>query len=253
MPSTLDRASPSVESDRPVGRLRWFGVAFSIAFPTLITWVYFVLADRLPTGAQQSIYLAVKAIQFGFPLAWVWGVLGEQLQRSYPRGYWVVLGIAFGSVVVAAGWLLFRFALRDLPMFAQATPRVLAKITEFGIDTLWKYILLAAFYSLIHSLLEEYYWRWFVFRQLRHLVPMWPAALLSSLAFMGHHVIVLRQFFADAVWLAWLLSAAVAVGGLFWCWLYERSGSIVSTWLSHLVIDAGIFWVGYELVGRALR
>jgi membrane protease YdiL (CAAX protease family) len=48
------------------------------------------------------------------------------------------------------------------------------------------------------------------------------------------------------------LSSAVAVGGAFWAWLYERTGSIYSAWLSHLLIDAGIFWVGYELVRDAL-
>lgn len=253
MPSALDPADSLVNSDRSERRLRWFGVAFAIGFPTLITWVYFVLADRLPTGVQQSIYVAVKAVQFGFPLAWAWLALREKLQYSHPSANSIVFGIVFSGMVVFAGWLLFHFALRDLPVFADATPRVHAKITEFGIDAVWKYVLLGVFYSLVHSLLEEYYWRCFVFRQLRLLVPMWPAALLSSLAFMGHHVVVLREFFADAAWLAWLLSAAVAVGGVFWCWLYERSSSIVSTWISHLLIDAGIFWVGYELIGTGLR
>jgi membrane protease YdiL (CAAX protease family) len=123
---------------------------------------------------------------------------------------------------------------------------------QFGIDSLWKYAVLGVFYSLIHSLMEEYYWRWFVFRQLRELVPLWPAIAVSALAFMGHHVIVLGEFFKEAPWLAWLLSSSVAVGGGFWAWLYERTGSIYSTWLSHLLIDAGIFWIGYDLVREAL-
>ena len=106
------------------------------------------------------------------------------------------------------------------------------------------------FYSLFHSLLEEYYWRWFVFRQLRRLVPLWPAIVVSALGFMGHHVIVLSEFFKEAPWLAWLFSSAVAVGGVFWAWLYERTGSLFGPWLSHLLIDAGIFWVGYDLVAQ---
>ena len=67
---------------------------------------------------------------------------------------------------------------------------------------------------------------------------------------MGHHVIVLREFFEEAPWLAWLLSSAVAIGGVFWAWLYERTGSLFGPWLSHLLIDAGIFWIGYDLVRR---
>jgi membrane protease YdiL (CAAX protease family) len=99
-----------------------------------------------------------------------------------------------------------------------------------------------------HSLFEEYYWRWFVFRQLRRLAPLWPAVVISALGFMAHHVIVLHEILKSAPWLAWLLSLAVAAGGGFWAWLYERSGSIFGPWLSHLLIDAGIFWIGYDLI-----
>jgi membrane protease YdiL (CAAX protease family) len=49
-----------------------------------------------------------------------------------------------------------------------------------------------------------------------------------------------------------LLSAATAIGGFVWAWLYERSDSIFDTWPSHLLIDVGVFFgVGYELVRHA--
>jgi membrane protease YdiL (CAAX protease family) len=231
---------------------RWFGVLFAIVFPTLITWGYFVYAARYATGIQQATYLVVKCIQFAFPLVWVWAVLREPVRCGRPDFRGLVWGAAFGGLVVAAGWQLFHFVIRDTAAFSAAAAKIHPKIAAFGIDSAWKYAILALFYSLIHSLLEEYYWRWFVFRELRTLVPLWPAIAVSSLAFMGHHVVVLREFFDQLPWVAWLLSAAVAVGGAFWAWLYERTGSLYSTWLSHLLIDAGIFWVGYDLIRDAL-
>jgi membrane protease YdiL (CAAX protease family) len=242
-------ATPSSASNRG---LRWFGVFLGLVFPMIITWGYFILADRYSTSVQQTTYLVVKIIQFAFPLVWVLLVLRESPQLRRPNASGLILGAGFSLAVVGAGWLLFDLILRDTPVFAAAAPRIHEKIAEFGIDSLWKYAALGLFYSLIHSLLEEYYWRWFVFRQLRSLVPLWPAIVVSALAFMGHHVILLSEFFKEAPWLAWLLSSAVAVGGAFWAWLYERTGSIYSAWLSHLLIDAGIFWVGYELVRDAL-
>jgi membrane protease YdiL (CAAX protease family) len=239
----------STESDR---KLRWFGVIFAIVFPTISTWAYFVLADRFSTGMQQSIYLIVKSVQFAFPLFWVWAVLQEPLRVSRPNARGLALGAVFGVIVVAAGWLVFDSLLRETAAFAAAAPRIREKIAEFGIDSVGKYAVLAVFYSLIHSLLEEYYWRWFVFRKLRGLTALWPAILVSALAFMGHHVVVLGQFFEELPWLGWLFSLAVAVGGVFWAWLYDRSGSLYSTWLSHLAIDAGIFWIGYELIRHAM-
>ena len=236
----------------PGRKLQWIGVVFAIVFPTISTWAYFVLSDRFSAGTQQAIYLVVKTIQFAFPLIWVAAVLRNAARLSRPSSRGLALGAVFSILVVGAGWLVFDSLLRDTTALTAAAPRIHEKIAEFGIDSVGKYAVLAVFYSLIHSLLEEYYWRWFVFGELRQLVPLWPAILVSALAFMGHHVVVLGQFFAELPWLAWLFSAAVAMGGIFWAWLYERSGSIYSTWLSHLLIDAGIFWIGYELIRHVL-
>ena len=91
-----------------------------------------------------------------------------------------------------------------------------------------------------------------MFRQLRRLTPATVAILVSALGFMCHHVIVLNVFFKEAPALVWLLSAAVALGGVFWAWLYERTGSLLGPWLSHLLVDAGIFWIGYDLLRETI-
>src|SRR5262249_22023903 len=111
--------------------------------------------------------------------------------------------------------------------------------------------LLAGFIAVIHSVLEEYYWRWFVFGRLRRLIRPASAAALASLAFMGHHVVVLAVFIPG--WerfftLALPLAFGLGVGGAVWSWLYHRSGSIYAAWISHLIIDASIMAVGYEMV-----
>jgi len=40
----------------------------------------------------------------------------------------------------------------------------------------------------------------------------------------------------------------VAVDGGAWCWLYAKTGSLDAAWISHLLIDAAIMWIGYDLV-----
>ena len=111
------------------------------------------------------------------------------------------------------------------------------------------YILFGLFVSLIHSFMEEYYWRWFVFGQLRRLAPAGVAIFVSGIGFMLHHVVILSTYFG---W--WSLpsvgfSLAVAVGGFVWAWLYHRTGSLYGPWLSHLLVDMAIFVIGYDLVG----
>ena len=46
-------------------------------------------------------------------------------------------------------------------------------------------------------------------------------------------------------------SLGVAVGGAAWAWLYERTGSVLAPWVSHLLIDATLFVIGWDLLRRA--
>ena len=77
---------------------------------------------------------------------------------------------------------------------------------------------------------------------------LWPAILLSSVAFVGHHIIILAAYFGWTSPATVLFSACVGVGGAAWAWLYSRSGSLLGPWLSHLLVDAAIFIIGYDLV-----
>src|SRR5271156_4434463 len=108
-------------------------------------------------------------------------------------------------------------------------------------DSPLRFILGSVLLSSVHALLEEYYWRWFLFGGLRRFMPVSWAVVLSSLAFAAHHVILLASFFGGISWATILFSLCVGVGGAAWAWIYHRSGSLLGPWLSHVLIDTGIF------------
>ncbi len=252
MPSSQPESTPISVSPPANLRLAWAGVAFALVFPTIVTWAYFIQAADADQGVQRTLMASLKLLQFAFPLAWVALVLRERIASQRLSTHGVALGITFGVAVTLAGWLLFRFVLEPIPAFQTAIEPIRAKVAGFGIDSVTKYAALGAFYSLAHSFLEEYYWRWFVFGQLRRLVPLSAAILISSLGFSAHHVLVLAHYFGWTSPLTLLFSASVAIGGAFWAWLYNRTGSLLGPWLSHLVIDAGIFLIGFQLVRASL-
>ena len=220
---------------------------FALVLPTVVTLAYFVWSEGMDAGIRQGIYGFAKIVQFGFPLAWV-----LMVQRHRPK-LWPIwwkgttLGIAFGIAVFAAAMGLFHGWLQSADFFSSGFSAIQAKIADLGVASAWRFAALGVFYSLVHSLMEEYYWRWFVFDQLKRLVPLGVAIVVSSLGFMAHHVLVVGAFFGIASPITWLLSASVAVGGLFWAWLYHRSDSLMGPWLGHLLVDAAIFAIGYEI------
>ena len=233
-------------------RADWLGVAFALVFPTIVTWAYFFRAAGADQSVQQAVMATLKVLQFAFPIAWVSLILRERIAWRRPSAQGVVMGLLFGLAVAVAGWCVYRYVLMGSLMFVAATDQIQAKVAGFGLDSVSKFVALGVFYSLAHSFLEEYYWRWFVFGQLRRLLPLWPAVVVSSLGFMAHHVLVLSLYFGWWTWPTLLFSASVAVGGAFWAWLYDRTGSLLGPWLSHLVVDAGIFLIGFQLVRGSL-
>lgn len=222
-------------------------VAFALAFPSALTFVYFKLLADTPPAVQHTAYGVLKLVQFGFPLFWYLKVQRRTLSFSRPSWAGLFGGIVVGLTVLAAMWVLYQYVLLPNGLMDATKDPVRKKIEGFGVDTLPAYAALGAFYSLVHSLLEEYYWRWFVFAQLRRLTSMPTAVVVSSLGFMAHHVILLGTFFGFDSPLCWVFSLAVAVGGAIWAWMYERWQSLVPVWISHLLVDVGIFWIGYDL------
>jgi membrane protease YdiL (CAAX protease family) len=223
-------------------------VLFAMLFPTLATWVYFDLLHG--SEWMRAGYLAGKVVQFGFPLVWVGLIQRGSLRLGRPSGKGLIAGSGFG-VLVGAGMLwLYEVHLKSSPYLAETSARLWDKLSVAGIDSSARFLALAAFVALLHSLLEEYYWRWFVFGQLRRGLPVFWAILLSSLAFAAHHVILVAAYMKpEHFWTATVgLSACVAFGGAFWAWLYHRSGSLYGPWLSHLLVDAALMWIGFDLV-----
>jgi membrane protease YdiL (CAAX protease family) len=240
---------PSLNSEqRSLTRADWIVIVVALLLPTAITWVYFILLNGAEKQLQQGAYAVGKTVQFALPVVWVWLVQRERQWPRLPSMWSVAVGIAFG-LVVAAGMQAIYSAVPQV--FDAPGAEVRKKVESFGISSPAAYVLFAVFVSAIHSLLEEYYWRWFVFGQLVRGCTLPIAIVISSVAFAAHHVLVLGLYFgySGPTWLlTWLFSLAVAIGGAFWAWLYRASDSLAASWLSHVCIDAAIFVIGYKMI-----
>lgn len=226
-------------------RDRW-ALVVALLLPTLITLLYFVWMAK----AAAFIYGPLKLLQFAFPAVWVF-VMQRGQRKTWPAPQYarsVMLGLLFGFAVFGAGLALYFAVLKPSDFFAGSIDEIHAKVKDMGLNSQAMFLACAVFYCLIHSLLEEYYWRWFVYREARTHWSLPVSIAISSLGFMAHHVFVLAEFFHWNSRYTYLLSLAVAIGGVFWAWLYERYGTLLGPWLSHLVIDALIFAIAFDLV-----
>jgi membrane protease YdiL (CAAX protease family) len=157
------------------------------------------------------------------------------------------MGLGMG-LAMAGLMLVAATGMEAAGVFAPALPIIRQKLAGVGVHTAGQFAALAVFYCLAHSLLEEYYFRWFLWRFCREVCPRVPAHLLAAVGFMSHHVVVLAFYFGWLNAMTWLGSLAVAVAGLAWSWLYELTDSLWPSWIAHILADAAIFGFGYHLL-----
>ena len=246
---------PSSAGARRVARLTPIVLVIAMGLPTVLALVYFLFAASWPGFLQRATWAASKLLQFGLPLAWFWlerqsgarpaSAIGPRSKKAFVRG--LCEGILFGLGVSAAMGVGYFVLGADMTWLRVAGKEIAQRLSGFGITLSWEYAAVGLGYSLVHSFLEEYYWRWFVYGWLRRWLRIPAAATVAALAFAGHHVVVLGLYFGFFTWAAWLMSAAVVLGGIYWALLYERSGSLIPPWISHIVIDIALFSVGYFL------
>jgi uncharacterized protein len=226
---------------------RWI-VLFALALPTAITWLYFVALDGSPAHLQQSAYGIGKAVQFALPVVWVFAIRRRSERWEMLRSWSLIAGAVFGLAVAGLMAAMYFWVLQPAGLFDEPAKAVKAKVESFGAGSPVAFLVLAVFYSAIHSLLEEYYWRWFVFGELSRQTSGPAAIAISSVGFAAHHVLVLAHYFGWQHWLTWLFTASVIIGGAFWAWLYRAGNSLAAPWLSHAIVDAAIFAIGYRML-----
>ena len=230
---------------------------FTMLFPCCMAWLYFVELARVQAESNQALQLAFSAgklIQFLFPALYVWWFERHRLVLRKPAMGGMALAAGFGLIVAAGIFGLYHFWLKHSTFLGDTPARILGKVQEFGVSDPMGYLWMAFFICVVHSLFEEYYWRWFVFGTLKRYLPVVGAIVVSSIGFMLHHVVILGVYFPGEFWtLALPFSVCVGVGGAVWAWIYHRTGSLYAAWLSHALIDAAILLVGYDMVAENLR
>lgn len=200
----------------------------------------------LPGPVGQAVFGVTKAWILVLPLAWTW--LGDREPLRFPRIRTAGLGVGLGlglavSVLIVAAYLLVGKHWIDAALMRE-------RISAIGLGDPRVYVAAATYWCLINALLEEYVWRWFVFRKCEVLVAPIPAVLLAALFFTLHHAIALIAF---VDWRVTLISCTgVFIGGAIWSWCYLRYRCIWPGYLSHVVVDIAVFSIGgWILFGHA--
>ncbi len=217
----------------------FLAIAPALLFQFFGSILYFEIFPE--ASVAKVIYLLLKVLMVGWPLLWLKAYLSRRQIKKVSWCPAVKAGVVATIIILVSIYVGFRLFQSELD---DSVDLILAELIDWGVlDYFWLFTLGI---SLLHSLLEEYYWRWFVFGSLRLKLSFISATLISALAFAGHHYILLHQFFDWPITM--MFGTLVGVGGFIWAWLYERTGRLTVVWLSHAMADAIILILIHNFV-----
>ncbi|QDV36696.1 CPBP family intramembrane glutamic endopeptidase [Tautonia plasticadhaerens] len=204
-------------------------------------------------GVEGKIFSGICRIwMLVLPLVWTRSVEGAPLDIRGPTRRGVGIGLAAGLALLAV--ILATYALVR-PILDPGV--LLARASSTGFDRPVSFVLVSAYVIFVNSLLEEYVWRWFVYRQVEAILPPGlgnaarraMAVLVAAMLFTVHHVIALSAWVGPGAVL--LGSVGVFLGALIWSAIYARERSLWPCYFSHILADLAIMIIGYDVIFRS--
>lgn len=161
-----------------------------------------------------------------------------RLFRPERRALTLAVGLGLGvfAVILGGYYALGRFF--DLTAITGALG------SNVGV-TGGNFLFVAIYISLVNSLLEEFFFRGFLFHGLREGMPRAFAHAFSAGLFALYHIAMMLGWGSPALIL--LILAALFAGGLIFNLLGEKSRSVLPSWLVHLCANLAINTIGFIL------
>jgi len=223
-----------------------------LLLPAATVGVLFGLYLFPDTVIGKGVWGLSKGWLFLIPVVWLLAVDRGRLSLSPIRkGFWesgLPMGFITGVVIfvcIVGGYLTLGKLWIDGPYMRE-------QLIGVGIKSAGMLMLGGLYWATINASLEEYVWRWFVYRKFEDLMPTGmntrkvAAVILSGLAFTFHHVLILMVYFDWRITL--LGSIGVFVGGVTWSALYARYRSVWPGYISHAFSNVAIILVAYWIV-----
>ena len=145
-------------------------------------------------------------------------------------------GLIVGGVFLAAIYLFFMIFRAQLINTSSMTSALSRWNLNSGNLFIFLFMMIVG-----NSILEEIYWRGYVFSRLQKLTSSRNTMILTALFYTSYHLITTVTLFSLVQGL--LLSSAVFLVGVFWAYLRIKYESIIPAVISHLLADLGLMLI----------
>lgn len=216
------------------------------AILVIVLTVLSCLVMALVDGVLRPGYAAKSAIKIAvFMLIPLMATRADQeilylpLLRPKKKGLLTAIALGIGIYAVILGGYFLISPFFDFSQIAGA-------LTENAGVTKENFLYVSLYISFINSFLEEFFFRGFVFTNLKQLTGRKLAYIFSAAAFSLYHVAMMIGWFSPALFL--LVMMGLVIGGMIFNWLNEKLDTIYCSWLTHMFANFAINTIGFILL-----
>ena len=196
----------------------------------------------LPGIAGKVILVLCQIWLLFVPIIWLLKIERKLIEIPKPKFFDLITGVTVGilmfCLILSIYWLYLRSWI-DVNLVRE-------KLAKFSDLDRQAFIVSGVYFILINALIEEYFWRWFVYSRCEELKSGKAAVVISALFFTLHHTIGLATFTNWRV--ALIGSLAVFIAGIIWSEYYRRYRSIWSNYFSHAIADLALYIVAWQVL-----
>ena len=162
----------------------------------------------------------------------------KTLLQIKKKGFLIALGLGVGLYgLILGGYFLVR------PYFDFSN--IAASLTANAGVTKDNFLFVSLYISFVNSLLEEFFFRGFVFGNLR-CGGKWLSYGFSAAAFALYHVAMMAGWFQPLLFL--LVMVGLMAGGVIFNLLNEKLETLYGSWLVHMFANFAINTIGFLLL-----
>ena len=213
-----------------------------VLFVTVICCIVMALVDGVlrPSYAVKSaikiaIFMLIPLVASKLDRS----VLYLQLLRPTKKGFLPAIALGIGIYVVILGGYFLVSPFFDFSQIAGA-------LTDNAGVTKDNFLYVSLYISFANSFLEEFFFRGFVFTNLKQHSGRKLAYIFSAAAFSLYHVAMMIGWFSPALFL--LVMVGLVIGGMIFNWLNEKLDTIYCSWLTHMFANFAINTIGFILL-----
>jgi len=106
-------------------------------------------------------------------------------------------------------------------------------------------IFIGLYIIIFNSLLEEYFWRGFLFAKLDKILKPWQAYLITGVAFSFHHVMFYYNWFNLGFFV--LVTFGLTVYALIMNYVFKKYQDLFSCWYVHIFADIAQIFIAFKI------